>query len=153
MISVSYVIGMSIAAVLLLVSALLIWLGVRMRRHNGDWEFAWLPIGGGGVLAVAVIALTLGFAWPVFDMEYHRYKPVAGTVDVVQARMLADGNGGMSQMFAVRLREDGTTYRCDDSRCSLLKSGDRLWLRCIREWQYAAQHGWACNYVRSETAS
>lgn len=153
MISVAYVIGMSLAAVALAVCALVVWLGVRMRRNDGDWELAWLPTGGGVLVGLVVIGLTLGFSWPPFDLEYHRYKPVDGTIEQIQARMLADGNGGTSQMFAVRLRGNPTMYRCDDSRCSLLDGGDRLWLRCIREWQYAAEDGWKCNYVRSEQAS
>ncbi len=153
MISVAYVIGMTVAVLLLAGCALLVWFGKRVRRSDGDWEMAWLPFGGGILLAVIVVAATIGLSWPTFDMEYHRYKPVGGTIDQIQPRMLADGDGGTSQMFAVRFRGVGTMFRCDDSRCSLLKPGDQLWLRCIREWQYAAEHGWKCNYIRSEQAS
>ncbi len=153
MISVAYVIGMIVAVLLLAACVLTVRYGLRMRRKDGDWEMAWLPVYGAGFVGVLILVATIGLTWPPFDMEYHRYKPVSGTIDQIQPRMLADGSGGTSQMFAVRFAEDGTTYRCDDSRCSLLYTGDRLWLRCIREWQYAAEHGWKCNYVRSEQAA
>lgn len=141
MISIGYVAGMSVMVVLIL--------GCLAVIVFAEVEFK--------LIAAFVLAVVLGIGglalWPPFDMEYHRYKPVDGTIDQIQARMVGDGDGGTTQMFAVRFRGVGTMYRCDDSRCSLLKSGDRLWLRCIREWQYAAESGWKCNYVRSEQAS
>lgn len=155
MISISYVIGM--AAFVLLVAATtagVAW-GVRTIRRGGEDDrfIGGMAAGLSGLCLVGVLVFGIGGLWPMFDMQYHSYRSVSGAVDQIQARMLGDGSGGTTQMFAVRFRGDATMYRCDDSRCSLLKAGDRLWLRCIREWQYAAEDGWKCNYVRSEQAA
>jgi hypothetical protein len=55
-------------------------------------------------------------------------------------------------MYAVRMTGSDQIYRCDDSRCSLLKPGDELSLWCIREWQQASTPGYDCNFGDSRSS-
>ena len=144
-ISLSFVVGLSVAGFFAFIAFLTLVGGIIYRIKAGWGQDAWIPITIGAV----VLVVTLSFsAWGFFPykMEYHQYRHVAGTVDQVEARMLASGDKGTTQNYAVRLREDGQTYRCDDSRCSLLKPGDHISLWCIREWQYASTSGYRCRF-------
>lgn len=151
MISISFVVGLIVVGLFVLLSVVSILGGRAILRHDltFDSDFLgplWIWVGS------AFLTLTLGIsAWGFYpyDMQYHRYKHVEGTVDVAEARMLADGDGGTTQNFAVRFKETGETYRCDDTRCSLLKPGDYLSLWCIREWQYASTSGWNCRFDKT----
>lgn len=152
MTSLGFIIGSIVAAVLVLVGVVLIVLGSRMRRSgNFDMGEGGMVLGAGiAVLAVTAVA-TAWVDYP-YDMQYHRYVKVQGSIAAIEARMLADGHG-TTQNFAVRFAETGDTYRCDDTRCSLLHTGDWLSLWCIRDWQYASQPGWDCNYDDSKVVS
>lgn len=145
MISIGFVVGCICAGIFLIAGGAATGAGLYMRRHDDDWLIAFIP----GVLCVLVTAGLTAWGMFPYDMQYHRYKHVAGTVDNVQTRLLADGDSGTTQNFAVRLREAGDIYRCDDTRCSLLKPGDHLELWCIREWQYAATSGWVCKFDKT----
>ncbi len=153
MISLGLVVGCSIAAVLFAACAALIVVGNRWRKREESGLYDERPFAGrfvfwGGILAATVIvAISAASLYP-YDMEYHRYKHVTGTVDRVEARMLADGEA-TSQQYAVRYQGTGEVYRCDDSRCSLLRQGDQLELWCIREWQYASTSGWVCRFDKT----
>jgi hypothetical protein len=156
-ISLDFVIGLTFAGVFTAASVAAIALGVRLRRATDDEYgdrrfFGAVAIVAGSVVLAVTLSLSVAGFWP-YDMEYHRYRHVAGVVDQTEARMLADGGGGTTQQYAVRLREDASIYRCDDSRCSLLKPGDRLSLWCIREWVYASTPGWGCQFDHSEAAA
>lgn len=150
MISLDFVVGCTVAAVFVLVGVGAIVLG---RRHANRAD-AYDPFDGhmvfwGGVACLVLTVVITAVALFPYDMQYHSYRHVEGSVDAVQARMIGDGDGGTTQMFAVRFSGDGTAYRCDDSRCSLLKPGNHLSLWCIREWQYASTSGWVCRFHRS----
>lgn len=95
----------------------------------------------------AAVVFFIGFAVGLYpyDMEYHSYRHVQGTVAATQPRLLRNGDS-TSQYYALRLREDGKTYRCDDTRCSLIKQGDQVALWCIREYEYASTSGWGCRF-------
>lgn len=151
MISISFVVGCIVAGVFTLVGLGLMVAGRAIRKHDlTDDSDLFAPLNF--VLGLVILLFTVGItAWGMYpyDMQYHRFTHVEGTVEAVEARMLADGNGGTSQNFAVRFKESGDTYRCDDSRCSLLKEGDWLSLWCIREWQYASTSGWGCRFDQS----
>lgn len=144
MISIGYVVG-TVIALLALVAIVVVaaWLGAGL--NSGERR----PIHIGAVLAVVLtIGLWVWGTWPSLNMDYHTFRSVSGTVVANEARMLADGNGGTTQNFAVRL-DDGQTYRCDDTRCSLVKPGDHLELSCMKEWQYAATPGDVCRFVNT----
>lgn len=148
MIDIDYIAGIVVAALFVAAGGCAAWAGLRWRRRTDDQDdrtFALIPGIGGLALVVLVAVLWFGTNWPPFDMQYHSYKPVSGTVQTVTSRFLADGKGS-SQFYVVELVGDPTAYRCDDSRCSLLAPGKPVKLRCIREWQYASVSGWDCNY-------
>jgi hypothetical protein len=111
----------------------------------------------GGILAffVAVfLVVTVAAMWPVFDMDYHRWKPSGGTVTNVVPRQIAT-DGGMQTVFAVEIAGVGVR-RCDDTRCALVVPGDSLWLRCKRSYEWGtpkSSHGYECLYVRWERRS
>lgn len=102
---------------------------------------------GSFVAAVATLGIYVAATWPTFDMQYHSYKQVSGSVQAVSSRFLGDGKS-TTQNFAVTIA--GHDYRCDDTRCALVKVGDTLTLSCIREWQYAGTSGYDCNFVSDE---
>lgn len=166
MISIGYVIGMCVAVLLLAAGAVTFVIACRKQAaarqrivadrqagHRPDFEDTdarfWLRVLAGVAVAaiLATVGVTLGATWPTFDMQYHRYREVSGTILSVSSR-LRDTGDGTTQSYAVRFVEHPGTYRCDDTRCAALDSdrGNRLTLWCIREWQYAGTPGWACQY-------
>lgn len=136
------------------VTAAFITLGVAIivRGLRADWEVLDLPrsavVTFGALIVATTLAIAFGSFWP-FSAEYHQWRPVAGQVAAVQSRLIGDGGGGTTQKFVVRLKDDGSEYACEDTRCSLVKVGDRVDLSCKRAWQYTGTDGWDCNYVRS----
>ncbi len=153
-VSIDYVVGCSFTVLGILIFAVLTVVANRWRRRADDWDrgFSIAASIGAPVALLLVVGLFIGTAWPPFNMDYHSYRQVHGTVADVQARFLGDGNS-TSQMYAVRLADSGQIYRCDDTRCSLLKPGDQVWLWCIREWVQASTPGYDCNFDRTEAKS
>ncbi len=155
-ISLAFVVAIIMTAVVMLAAAGMVAFGRRLRRtahrsaSEADRQFvgSWF-IGFGIVIAVFTAG---GAAWGFFpyDMQYHQFTRVEGRVESVQPRFLG-GNGTTTQQFAIRLAGGGT-YRCDDSRCALVKADDTIRLWCIREWQYAATPGWVCRFDDNEPA-
>jgi hypothetical protein len=151
--SLGFIIGSIIAGLLIVIGIVGLFVGSALRRRGDrDYGEGAMVLGFSIALLVITCGATAFIDYP-YDMQYHRYVHVEGTIDVIEARMLADGDGGTSQNYAVRFKESGDTYRCDDSRCTPLKSGDWLSLWCIREWQYASTPGWVCNFDRSKQAT
>lgn len=144
-----WVAGLSLATLFMLAGiAGCIW-GLRNLRSD---HFAAPVVFLGAVVAVAAVVMFTAGAWPPFNMDYHQYRSVHGTVAEVQDRFLG-GEHGSTQLFAVRLAGSDQVYRCDDTRCSLLKPGDEVWLWCKREWQQASTPGFVCNFDRAEVTS
>jgi hypothetical protein len=154
--SLGVLVGLPVAGFFTLAALACIAVGIRMfqiRERSGysnDWDLpakSWF-FGGLSVL-ITTVGIT-GIAMYPYSTEYHRWVPVSGSVSQVDSRLLADGNGGATQRYVVRVNGGRKEYACDDTRCSLLQVNDLLELSCIREWQYSGTDGWACNYVRSE---
>lgn len=82
--------------------------------------------------------------WPV-QQQYHEYVPTTITVTQIGSRFIADGNNATSQRF-VFLDSNGIPYAVDDTRASLVKTGDVVTLMCVREWQQNGVPGYACNW-------
>lgn len=138
-----------VVALICLAVAVLCFLGARGANDGpyGDRGFL-LGSGAGAVVALlAVVVLTGWLEWP-WSADYHRWHTTTGTVTSVSSRLLASDqqNGGTTQRFVVELAGVGERS-CDDTRCSLVKVGDRLTLSCKRAWQYAGEHGYDCAYV------
>jgi len=147
-------IGFIIGTVVAVVVALVALAGVLVFGHAavklGDTE---AKAFGGFSIGLLVVTLAVYFlaTWPTFNMEYHSYHQVGGVVSDVQARFLAGESGGSTQNFAVQFEGSDQVYRCDDTRCALIKQGDYLALSCIRDWQWAAgsTDGYGCQFVSS----
>lgn len=117
------------------------------RRTDNDID---RPIILGGAIVAAVVAVVLvgGAAigmWP-YDAEYHQWRTTHGTVQAVDSRLVKDGDHGMNQRFVVTFT-DGRQRACDDTRCSSVKAGDLLTLKCKRAYQWGATPGYDCNWV------
>jgi hypothetical protein len=154
-ISIGYVIGSIVAGVIILIAAGVI--GRPQWTTGGGKDLEDVRAEGRVVQGIAILAILvtagiwIGTTWPSFDLQYHSWRPVSGTVAEIGTRLLGSDKS-TDQVYAVRLVEDATVYRCDDTRCSLVHAGDRIQLRCIREWQYASTSGWRCRYVDSTPA-
>lgn len=126
------------------------WLGrtddrVDAYSDAGLW-FVLSGLCGAGALAV-VIGSLFGY-WP-YKTEYHFWKPTSGTVQTVSQRLVSNGDGGMDQRYVV-LFTDGRQRSCDDTRCTLVKPGMYLRLKCIRSYQWGGTPGYNCNYVQAK---
>jgi hypothetical protein len=159
-ISLSYVIGSIIAGIFVLAAVTGIVFGPRLvkrgqrelchdtiqrRLHQDELKAGGRLLFWGGLATLGTaLGIWIGATWPSFDMQYHSYRPVEGTVATVESRLL--GGDGSTEMYVVKFVDDATAYRCDDTRCALLHPGSQVRLRCIREWQYAGVSGWRCNY-------
>lgn len=109
----------------------------------------------GSVLAGIVIAgLVFGVwawaVWPPFSSQYHTYNPTTITVAQTGTRILNDGNGNVSQRVAI-LATNGQTYGCDDTRCTVLHSGETITLMCEEEWEANGVPGYVCNWGKVGT--
>ena len=116
----------------------------RALRRDGDTVEKWVISSFSGILTVVVAVMTFGGMYP-YDAEYHQWHRVAGTVDRVESRQIATGDG-MSERFVVLI--GGQPFGVDDSRATLLEPGDEVALRCKREWEYLADSGWGCRWSR-----
>lgn len=138
--STAYVYGTWAAAIVLLIC--IIW-AVTAILISDFPEIAIIP----GLIALITIAIYVFATWPPFDMRYHTYRYIGGTISAISPRLLSDGKS-TTESFAVQFGSD-QTYRCDDTRCSLLKPGDALHLWCIRQFQWNATEGYQCNFADS----
>lgn len=150
--SLGVLVGLPVAGVVTLIllglAALLLY--VWRSTEPGGWSDRGLFAGGFFTclaLALGVVIATGLLMWP-WHAEYHRWTTVTGEVRTVSSRFLASDTqgGGSTQRFVVDLAGVGQRS-CDDTRCSLVKPGDRLTLSCKREWQYTGTPGWSCAYV------
>lgn len=120
----------------ILLCVAMIALAARLAGDRGDfWLLASLPM----LVAVALVAIPLGGYWP-YRGDYHRLQPVTGVVTSVDTRFLA------ASQYVIVTYQEGTTVRCDDSRCATVRVGDNLRLLCTKEWQYGAVNGWGCRW-------
>lgn len=145
--SLGIIIGLPILAVALIVLTVAFF-AFRWWANNGDSYNRGLAVGlKWGTLPVSVLVLILGaFAFWPFKWEYHSWQPTAGTVQTVSKRLVSTGDKQMEERFVVAFT-DGRQRACDDSRCSLLRPGMTLTLRCKRAYQWGATPGYDCNYV------
>lgn len=146
--SLGTLIGLPIAVAVVLVLAVLATGLIRAARSTDDEiaaEFLWPGGIVAGVVALVVAVIT---ASPVgmypYASEYHQWRDVTGTVDRVESRQIADGNG-MSERYVFVI--GGQPFSIDDTRAAVADKGDHVSLRCKREWQYAAESGWACRWA------
>lgn len=94
------------------------------------------------VLSLAGLFTTAAAMWP-YDSEFHQWRPVSGQVEDVSKRLIADGKA-MSERYVVVIGRQA--FAVDDTRASLIETGDVVNLSCKREWEYASAPGWACRW-------
>lgn len=113
-------------------------------RGYSDYVFeakagAWIC----SILALILVGALLGTLFP-FSAEYHQWRKVHGEVEQVSKRLIGT-DSGMAERYVVVV--GGRPYGVDDTRASLVKEGDEITLRCIREWQYQAESGYGCRWA------
>lgn len=97
---------------------------------------------GGLVALLVTVAIFLWAMWP-FNSEYHQWRAVNGTVEKISSRMVSS-DSSMSQRYVVVI--DGQAFGVDDTRASLLKKGDKVSLKCKRDFVFQSTSGWVCNW-------
>lgn len=109
-----------------------------------------LPAGAWIATGVGLGLLVIGFWWWgmafTLSSDYHAWNAKEGTVDRVAKRLIATENG-MSERYVVTM--SGQPYAIDDTRATLIEKGDRISLRCKKEYQWGVPreaHGWACRW-------
>lgn len=152
-----YIIGTTVAGLFVLIglAAAIIGTVIKPRwRDRSDGSSMWSGEYLTGVwlkwagLATVVVAAGIWViaAFPPFETKYHAYRPVSGQVTAIGTRLLGAGSdSGTTQMFVVTM--NGHDYRCDDTRCSLVRVGDLLSLQCIGVWELHGTPGYRCNFV------
>lgn len=134
--------------VILLIICLVITVGAFVWwRRNWDSYGSDDALGfsiGAAIVAVLLIAGTAWGMWP-YKTEYHKWIETSGTVEQIESRIMAT-DSGPTERYVVTL-DNGNIRSCDDSRCTQIEEGDELTLMCKRDWQWAGEHGYSCNYV------
>lgn len=149
MVSLGILIGLPILSVLL-AALVFIFIGTRHWAKTADDIDRPLAVGlkWGTAAAVVVTLFVAALAlWP-FDWQYHSWQKTTGTIQTMSKRLVSTGDKSMEERFVVQFT-DGRQRACDDSRCSLLKPGMMLTLRCKRAYQWGATPGYDCNYVEA----
>ena len=127
--------------------------GVVLFRLRGDVDDFDRPLFIGSAISCWAVAFVIALlmALPTgyypYKAEYHQWRTHSGVVAEVSKRLVGDGDSGMSEKIVVRYKEDGGEFGCEDTRCSLVKAGDVLDLKCKRAWQYASVSGYDCRFV------
>lgn len=136
----------------LIIIGALVWIviwGLRDKQPTDyGWtrgKFAWFW----GSILLAITLIVVALAYFPYKAEYHQWRPVNGTVVNVSSRILGS-DGDINQRFVVQFT-NGELRSCDDTRCSLIKKGDKLFLMCKKSWQFSGESGYDCNYVRRES--
>lgn len=125
----------------LLVLGALITLALLAAVIVGDIDIK-IPAGIFLVCALLIMGIGVAAYYP-FGSEWHSNYRVTGTVQETNKRLIADGDS-MSERYVLNI--DGKPFGVDDTRASLVKPGDKVTLICNKEWQYAAEAGWACRW-------
>lgn len=139
MISIGYIVGTSIAAALVLAA---IGFAVALWRDDEPG----MALGINIPIILIVVGAWVALAWPPFDMDYHRYDTVTGTVTSVEKRLVSEGEG-MSEKYVVALDGDSQQYGCLDTRCSAIKKGEPVEMSCIRVWAWYGSDGFDCEFI------
>jgi hypothetical protein len=144
--SLGTIIGLPVLLILIIAAAVTGALFWRARRGDSDDLFwAGFAIAAWGTAACLIIGTAIGM-WP-YKGEYHAWSTTSGTVKAVDSRLVSAGDkGGMNQRFVVTFT-DGRQRACDDTRCTTVKPGDMLTLKCKRAYQWGATPGWDCNWL------
>jgi hypothetical protein len=138
--------GLIIIGAIILVTTIVGIFFVSTDSENRGWDFlVWL-----GTYAVEAILL-LVVLFPL-QPKYWEYSPVTGTVTSTGSRFIAsDTNGGGStQKYVLSITGPQAgplgAYGCLDTRCALVKPGDKITLMCEPQFEFNGQPGDDCNW-------
>jgi hypothetical protein len=148
MASLGIIIGLPVVALVLAALAVVFFLLHRWAKKypKHDEHVTAIVLKWAAFAAAVIASIVTAFAlWP-YQWEYHSWQTTTGTVQTVSNRLVSTGEKSMEQRFVVAFT-DGRQRSCDDSRCSLLRPGMTLTLRCKRAYQWGATPGYDCNYV------
>lgn len=146
--SLGVLVGLPIAALCALSLAVVLIIGIRMLRSpsRDDRDWAVLQACFSGALLVVVVVVTGFVMWP-WDVRFHQWRPVSGTVQQTSSRLIPVGDRGVEQRIVLLIA--GKPYGCDDTRCALLQPGDTVHLACKPEYQLAGEAGEGCEFLSS----
>lgn len=104
--------------------------------------------GGAGLFILLATTLTviLAVGFYPYSWEYHSWRPVSGTVDQVNSRLIA-GDNSTDQKFVVVFTGDRTPYGVTDTRMALIHSGDQLSITCKKSFQWFGTPSDDCEFV------
>lgn len=147
--SIGVLVGLPAGIIVFVGGLVLAWFMWRDMAGYDD-ELQWFGFIGGCLASLAALVLLVIGLYP-FDSQYHKWTTKTGTVAEVNRRMIANSDdGGTDQKFVIRFTSGTQEYGCNDTRCALVKKGDKVQLSCKRVWQYSGTDGWDCNYLRTE---
>jgi hypothetical protein len=97
-----------------------------------------------GIVLLIMVAISLVGYYP-YRADYHRWYHVSGIVTESGNRLIPSSDGKSVQQRVV-LVINKQPYGVDDTRATVVKSGDYVDLSCKKEFQFNGVSGWACNW-------
>jgi hypothetical protein len=152
-----WTLGVLIGLPLTILGVIALVLFARWMMREDEPLAGWLAY----VAAVVVVIFALSPAgfYP-YSRDFHRWEPKTGVVRDTATRVFTEDSGDsktINQRIVVRFtdrnRFGGDLFGCDDTRCAIIKPGERITLMCRHEWQWAADPGWVCRWGRQEAAA
>lgn len=138
------VISGAIICILGLIGVILVTIGLALNERRGQRG---VVVFGGVVCSLLSVGALMFVLFP-FSSDYLSYHNESGTVTAISSRFLSSGSGSsatVNQRYAVNIAGKGI-FGCDDTRCSVIKPGDRIVLSCEKEWQWHGTPGWVCQF-------
>lgn len=137
-------IGLPIAALIVLICLVTIWIGtLGIRDHD---EFGWSFVIGGALVALITVGVTGALMWP-WKHDYHFWVDKGGVVEQVSKRLVPAGEKSMQEKYVFVI--DGRPYGVLDTRAALVKVGDRVDIACKRAFEWGvpqSANGWDCKW-------
>jgi hypothetical protein len=122
-------------------------LGIGVLNLSDGRGYGWGWIAGSIVSAIVVlVAWWWGMAFTLSG-DYHAWNVKEGTVERVAKRLVSAGDKGMAERYVVTI--NGRPYGIDDTRAALVEPGDKVSLRCKKDYEWGVPreaHGWACRW-------
>lgn len=136
--------GAYVALIAAIVLGILLLLTVAGAVLAGDGELR--VMSGMGAVVVLLIIGGAALSYYPFSSDFHKYYTVSGTVaETPDSRLISSGDS-VSQRYVIKFAESGDLYGVDDTRAATVKQGDKVSLRCKREFEFNSVPGWGCKW-------
>lgn len=109
-------------------------------------------VGGSAFVVVFGLAPALVSYYP-FSKDFHQYYSVSGTVASDPEKRIISSGDSISERVVIKFRESGDLFGVDDTRATTVKAGDKVDLRCKREFEWNSVPGWGCKWNTRQNAS